>query len=317
MAKAKGGLSGKGLDVLMGQAASEYNVSSDAEVSLSKSEKKAKAEKTLSDGKADFLVDIDLLKPNPHQPRSEFDEEALKELAASIKENGIIQPPLVEEAENGSYYIIAGERRTRAAKLAGLKEIPVRVQKFTEEKKLEVALIENIQREDLNPLEEALAYKKMMELGNINQEEVAKRVGKNRSTVANALRLLKLPENMQTSLANGKISAGHARAILSVVNPSDQSVLYARILGQGLSVRDAEAQAVQMNEGNRTQPKKTEKKDAPKDNRDAQIVSLENQFIEALGTKVSLKGDLKKGSIQIDYFSRDDLDRLYSIFTKN
>ena len=317
MAKAKGGLSGKGLDVLMGQAASEYNVSSDAEVSLSKSEKKAKAEKTLSDGKADFLVDIDLLKPNPHQPRSEFDEEALKELAASIKENGIIQPPLVEEAENGSYYIIAGERRTRAAKLAGLKEIPVRVQKFTEEKKLEVALIENIQREDLNPLEEALAYKKMMELGNINQEEVAKRVGKNRSTVANALRLLKLPENMHTSLANGKISAGHARAILSVVNPSDQSVLYARILGQGLSVRDAEAQAVQMNEGNRTQPKKTEKKDAPKDNRDAQIVSLENQFIEALGTKVSLKGDLKKGSIQIDYFSRDDLDRLYSIFTKN
>ena len=317
MAKAKGGLSGKGLDVLMGQAASEYNVSSDAEVSLSKSEKKAKAEKTLSDGKADFLVDIDLLKPNPHQPRSEFDEEALKELAASIKENGIIQPPLVEEAENGSYYIIAGERRTRAAKLAGLNEIPVRVQKFTEEKKLEVALLENIQREDLNPLEEALAYKKMMELGNINQEEVAKRVGKNRSTVANALRLLKLPENMQTSLANGKISAGHARAILSVVNPSDQSVLYARILGQGLSVRDAEAQAVQMNEGNRTQPKKTEKKDAPKDNRDAQIVSLENQFIEALGTKVSLKGDLKKGSIQIDYFSRDDLDRLYSIFTKN
>ncbi len=315
MAKAKGGLSGKGLDVLMGQAASEYKVSDELDSSI-KTEKISKSEKSVSDGKVDFLVDIDLLKPNPQQPRTEFDEDALNELAASIKENGIIQPPLVEEAENGEYYIIAGERRCRAAKLAGLKKIPVRIQKFTEEKKLEVALIENIQREDLNPVEEAVAYKKMMELSNISQEEVAKRVGKNRSTVANALRLLKLPENMQTALANGKITAGHARAILSVVNPSDQSVLFARILGQSLSVREAEAQALQMNEGNRSQPKKNEKP-VKKDNRDAQIVALENQFIEALGTKVSLKGDLKHGSIQIDYFSRDDLDRLYSIFTKN
>jgi ParB family chromosome partitioning protein len=314
VAKAKGGLSGKGLDVLIGQAASEYNVTKDSEIS-GKTEKKSKAEKNNADGKSDFLVDIELLKPNPQQPRTEFDEEALNELAASIKENGIIQPPLVEDAGNGTYYIIAGERRCRAAKLAGLKQIPVRVQKFTEEKKLEVALIENIQREDLNPIEEAIAYKKMMELSNINQEEVAKRVGKNRSTVANALRLLKLPENMQTELANGKISAGHARAILSVVNPSDQAVLFARILGQGLSVRDAENQALQMNEGNRVLTKKTEKKTAVKDNRDAQIVALENQFIEALGTKVILKGDLKKGMIQIEYFSRDDLDRLYNIFT--
>jgi ParB family chromosome partitioning protein len=193
------------------------------------------------------VLGIDEISPNRSQPRTEFDPEALQELADSIKEHGIIQPPLVEEAGNGMYYIIAGERRTRAARLAGLTQIPVRVKSFSEENKLEVALIENIQREDLNALEEALAYKKLMDMANITQEEVAKRVGKNRSTVANALRLLKLPEDMQNALADDKITAGHARALLSVGNNSDMRILFGRIMGQGLSVREAENQAQEMN----------------------------------------------------------------------
>ncbi len=262
----------------------------------------------------DFYVNIDLLKPNPHQPRTEFDDEALKELSASIKEHGVIQAVLVEEAGDGSYYIIAGERRTRASKLAGLKEIPVRVQKYNEQQKLEVALIENIQRENLSPLEEAKAYHNLMELANITQEEVAKRVGKNRSTVANALRLLKLPEDMQKSLLDGTLSAGHARAVLSVINPSDQRILFARIIGGGLSVRDSESQASEMNSGKKEI--KT-KKAAKATKKDADYAFLENQLIEALSTKVSLTGNFDKGSIVIEYFSRDDLDRIYERLIKN
>jgi ParB family chromosome partitioning protein len=258
-------------------------------------------------------IDVDKLLPNPHQPRTEFDKEALQELADSIKENGVIQPVLVEKADGDNYYIIAGERRTRAAKLAGLKKIPVRVQSFSEEKKLEIALIENIQREDLNALEEALAYRKLMDMCGITQDEVARRVGKNRTTVTNALRLLKLPENMQTSLANDEITAGHARALLSVTNPADQRILFARILGQDLSVRETERQAAELNGGGKAavkvKPKKTEKKDPD-------ISSLEEQFIEALGTKVQLKGSLDKGSLQIEYFSRDDLDRIFQLLVK-
>ena len=179
---AKGGL-GKGLDALLPQAERE------AETSKKISEPSAKAKKEGKDG-AEVFIDVDLLQPNPHQPRKEFDEKALQNLADSIKENGVIQPILAESAPDGTFWIIAGERRTRAARLAGLKQVPVRIQKFSETKKLEVALVENIQREDLNPLEEAKAYHKLMELGNLSQEETARRVGKNRSTVANALRLL-------------------------------------------------------------------------------------------------------------------------------
>ena len=300
MAKSSFGL-GKGIGALMSEAEKEVGSENAATTA---------ANGTTS---GEMEIDVDKLLPNPHQPRTEFDKDALQELADSIKEHGVIQPVLVEKADGDNYYIIAGERRTRAAKLAGLTKIPVRVQSFSEEKKLEVALIENIQREDLNALEEALAYRKLMDMCGITQDEVARRVGKNRTTVTNALRLLKLPENMQTSLANDEITAGHARALLSVTNPADQRILFARILGQDLSVRETERQAAELNGGGKAavkvKPKKAEKKDPD-------ISSLEEQFIEALGTKVQLKGSLEKGSLQIDYFSRDDLDRIFSLIVK-
>ena len=231
MAKPKRAL-GRGLDALIVEA--EHSASE----ALSGGSKTGKTGVGGETGEINLA--IDLLKPNPHQPRLSFDEKALQELADSIKENGILQPILAEEAGNGTYYIIAGERRTRAARLAGLTHVPVRIQKFSEAKKLEVALIENIQRENLNPLEEAKAYHKLMELANLNQEEAARRVGKQRSTVANALRLLKLPEDMQASLEDGSLTAGHARAVLSVINPLNRRTLFEKIRSASLSVREAE-----------------------------------------------------------------------------
>ena len=262
----------------------------------------------------EILIDINKLKPNPFQPRTEFSPDALEELSESIKIHGIIQPILAEAAENGEYYIIAGERRTRAAQLAGLTQVPVILRNFNDEKKLEVALIENIQRENLNPMEEAKAYQRIMQLENIGQEEAAKKVGKNRSTVANALRLLKLPEDMQNALASGTISAGHARALLSVNNPSDMRILFARMTGSGMSVREAEQYASELNGNAKKENVKPKETKTPKD---PDLAFIEQQFIDALGTKVSLKGNMQRGSIQIEYFSKDDLDRLYNILLKN
>jgi ParB family chromosome partitioning protein len=265
----------------------------------------------------ELYVNPSLLKPNPHQPRHEFDENALKELADSIREHGIIQPIVVEEAGDGTYTIIAGERRTRAARLAGLAKVPVIVKKFSDERKLEVALIENIQRENLNPVEEARAYHNLMTLGNLSQEEAAARVGKNRSTVANALRLLKLPEDMTSSLASGQITPGHARAILSVLNPADQRILFGRILGNALSVRETERMAAELNGGSRAvSPSAAEKgkKQPPQDTaKDIEVRSIEQKFIDILGTKVAVKGNLDKGTIEISYFSRADLERVYEL----
>ena len=268
----------------------------------------------------ELFINPSLLKPNPHQPRHEFDEEALKELADSIREHGIIQPIIVEDAGDGTYYIIAGERRTRAARLAGLTKVPVVIKKFSDERKLEVALIENIQRENLNPVEEAQAYHQLMALGNLSQEEAAARVGKNRSTVANALRLLKLPEDMTGSLASGQITPGHARAILSVLNPSDQRILFGRIIGNALSVRETERMAAELNGGSRAAGPAARKEKAAKPSgdeamKDIAIRNMEQKFIDVLGTKVSVRGNLEKGTIEISYFSRDDLDRIFDIFT--
>lgn len=257
----------------------------------------------------DLLIPVSALKPNPFQPRTEFNMEALQELSLSIKEHGVIQPVLVEKIDEDTYYIIAGERRTRAAQLAGLTHIPARIQKLNDVKKLEYALIENIQRENLNPLEEARAYHELMSLANLNQEEVAKRLGKKRSTLANALRLLKLPENMQTAIIQGQLSSGHARAILSVLNTADQQILFARIIGSGLSVREAEVMAQEMNEGKKAKAKKTIR--PPKG--DPNFLELEQKLINTLGTKVQLKGNFSKGSIVIDYFSKDDLDKIYTL----
>lgn len=302
---------GKGLDALMHENAVE-------ELSVPAPEKSALStslpEGIVQEVDGSLSLEVGRLVPNPHQPRTEFKDEALQELADSIREHGVIQPVTVEDAGGGTFYIIAGERRTRAARLAGLERIPVQLKKYSDERKLEVALIENIQRSDLNPVEEALAYQKLMEMGRLSQEELAQRVGKNRSTVANVLRLLKLPEDMRSALVSGAITAGHARALLSVNDASDQRILFGRITGSGLSVREAEQQAAELNSGGRI--KATEKKSAAEAKKDPDLAALEQQYIEVFGTKVSIKGNLDKGSIVIEYFSRDDLDRLHNIITK-
>ena len=257
-------------------------------------------------------VNPDLLKPNPHQPRTEFDEEKLKELSDSIKENGVIQPVTIEDAKDGTFYIIAGERRTRASKLAGLTKIPVQLSAYSEEKKLEVALIENIQRADLNPIEEAKAYYGLMELSGLKQEEVAQKVGKNRATVANAIRLLKLPEDIQNALVTGQITAGHARAILMVKDKMNMQILFGKIVGQSLSVHQAEEMAQEM-----VNPSpKAEKKVSKAATRDPELIDVETQLIERLGTKVQIKGSYEKGSIEISYFSKDDFNRLFDLINK-
>ena len=265
------------------------------------------------DDNGGLWLDPNLLKPNPKQPRIEFNQKQLDELCESIKENGILQPIIVEDAGDDGFYIIAGERRTRASKMAGLKEVPVQLRKFDEQKKLEVALIENIQRADLNPIEEAMAYYNLIQLGDLSQDEVAKRVGKNRSTVANAIRLLKLPEDIQKSLINGQISAGHARALLMVKSDADMRVMYGKIIGSGLSVREAEAMAETYNNGGRAVAKKT----ASKTKKDPDIAIFEQELRNIFGIRdVSFKGNTDKGKIELGFNSKADFDRIYNILIK-
>ena len=303
---------GAGLDALMGSSAQDGAESAKDGKKTAPNPELAKGLSADENGR--LFVEIALLKPNPQQPRTVFNQDELDELAASIRENGIIQPVTIEDAGDGFFYIIAGERRTRAAKIAGVEKIPVQLVSYSDEKKLEIALIENIQRSDLNAIEEAKAYYKLMELSGLSQDQVAAKVGKNRSTVANAVRLLKLPEDMQGALVQGKLSAGHARAILSVADATDQQILFGKIMGQGMSVRQAEEAAAALNGGSK--PKKDPPVAKP-DRRDPDFANLEQQFIDVLGTKVVLKGSPERGSISIDYFSRTDLNRLYEIFTGN
>jgi ParB family chromosome partitioning protein len=263
-------------------------------------------------GRAVLSLPPELLRPNPDQPRKNFDPAELEELAASIREHGIISPVIVEDAGDGSYLIVAGERRTRAARLAGLAEIPVILRDYSAEKRMEVALIENVQRADLNPVEEAAAYKRLMELTGCSQDDVAVRVGKNRSTVANALRLLKLPPEIRASLESGVISPGHARAILSLGAAKHQLPLHRAIVAGGLSVREAEKRAAALNAPEPgAPPAGSAAKAAPR--RAPEIGAMEEKFIGRLGTKVAIEGDLNKGRIRIDYYSMEDLERLYEI----
>jgi len=256
-------------------------------------------------------VAIDRLHPGEGQPRKAFNEESLAELADSIREQGVLQPILVESGDDG-FTIVAGERRYRAAVMAGLAEVPVIVRSLTREERLEIGLIENVQREDLTPIEEAEAYRSLMNTLRLSQEEISKRVGKKRSTVANALRLLNLPDEMQRALSTGALTAGHARAILSVQNPSEQLVLFKRIGERGLSVREAEAMAEALNRGNRAgRPNQAKQERARRAS--PGLVEIEQRFIDALGTKVSLKGTLQKGRIEISYFSEEDLERIFEL----
>ncbi len=245
------------------------------------------------------------IEPNPDQPRKTFDKAALEALASSIKEHGVIQPILVKPEKGGIYIIIAGERRWRAAKLAGLKEIPCLIGEYTEKEIMEVALIENLQREDLNPIEESEGYKKLMDTFALTQEEVSQRVGKSRSAVANALRLNQLSDTIKKMVVDGKISAGHARAILSLEKESDRLILAEKIEKDGLSVRQAEAAAAVIAQNRGTKKSKTVDK-----NLEAYFKNLADTLSHKLETKVSIKHGKKRGKIEIEYYSNDDLENI-------
>lgn len=276
---------------------------------------------TLSEiGKQEILhVAIDKIKVNPSQPRKYFDENALNDLSISIKNQGILQPLLVEKIEDDKYSIIAGERRYRAAKLANLVEIPVIVKDFTEIERLEVALIENIQRENLNALEEAQAYSYLINESGLTQEDLAKRVGKNRSTISNSIRLLQLNDRMKKNLVEGKISAGHARALLSLVNPADRKILETKLIKGDLSVREAERIAGNLNKGIRNNPEKgikNERKGSDLEKGiDPDLQDIQEKFISSLGSKVEFSGSINKGKFSISYNSIEELERLFQIIS--
>jgi len=301
----KAGL-GRGLDALLPPGGNGADPDSGGQARGGKAaEKRAGLE---SQGSV-VQIAIDKLVANPGQPRKNFDETDLRELADSIAEHGIIQPVIAADSGDGSYIIIAGERRTRAARLAGLTTIPAIIRKYTDQKRLEVSLIENIQRTDLNPIEEAAAYKNLMDFSHLSQEELSVRVGKNRSTIANALRLLKLPADVQKSLETGGITSGHARALLAVNDKNAREKLFKEITGKGLSVRDAEKRAAALN----VTPAAGEAPETKPSKRAPELDAMEEKFIDKLGTKVVIEGDLNKGRIRVDYYSMEDLDRLYEL----
>ncbi len=246
-------------------------------------------------------LDIEQLKPNPLQPRLKFDQESIDELAHSIKESGVLQPVIV--VSEGNYYrIVIGERRWRAAQKIGLKKIPSLIRSMPKVQQLETSLVENLQREDLNPLEIALAYQKLIQELNYTQQQIAEKVGKDRTSVTNYLRLLNLPKEIQDNLAERKISMGHARALIALENPKLQISLSRQIIQKQLSVRDVEKIVHKLKHTIPSQKSHIS---------DPDLMALQEEFIKLLGTKVALSGSQKKGFIKIYYFSPDDLNRIY------
>lgn len=241
--------------------------------------------------------------PNPHQPRTVMDEEKLAELAASIKEHGLIQPLIVTQTGNG-YTLIAGERRWRAAQLAGLEEVPVVVKEATPQAMLEMAIIENIQRADLNPLEEAYAYQQLTDEFGLTHEQVAQRVSKGRSTITNLIRLLELPENIQQAVTDGRISGAHARALLPLPTPEAQTSAMNQIISLSLSVRQTESLVKKLLEAKKPKPKA--KKNLP-----AELAALQTQFEQSLGTHVNIKKGPKGGQVVIHFYSDEELQAIY------
>lgn len=249
-------------------------------------------------------VDINAIAPNPDQPRTNFKREELEELSASIQKDGLLQPILVRPLEDGTYQIIAGERRWQASKMAGLRQVPIRVKEASDDKALELALIENIQRSDLNPIEEAYGYRRMMERLNMTQAEVAQAMSKGRSTVANALRLLELPEEAQQLLFEEKITAGHARAILSIPTKEGRERLTRKLVEEKLSVREAEALA-RLFSGKKNENAKP-KTPMPKEYR-----KVARTLKDVLDTPVKVKSVNGKNKIEIEFKDEDDLERLF------
>ncbi|WP_028585727.1 ParB/RepB/Spo0J family partition protein [Desulfogranum mediterraneum] len=262
-----------------------------------------------------FMCDIEKIDPNPNQPRSYFDEEKLSQLSDSIKEKGVIQPLLVQRCPNGRYDLIAGERRLRAAKMAQQNEVPVVVMEENDPlSSLELALIENIQRHDLNPIEEAQAYERLLEEFKLTQEEVAKRVGKRRTTITNLLRLLKLPPAIQEDVVAGLLSEGHARVLLRLKDqPQLLQQVRDRIIAEELSVRATETLC-------RAQKSKPEQRPTAKKSSEglpkSYCTTVINQITNTLNTKVRIVQSGKRGKVEIDYYSTDDLDRLVNLLSK-
>lgn len=248
-------------------------------------------------------IEIGLIDRNPDQPRKIFDDEALAELASSIKNYGVIQPIIVKEVD-GRYVIIAGERRWRASRLAGLKTIPCVIKDYTEQEVSEIAIIENLQREDLNPIESAKAIKSLIAQFDLTQDEVADKIGKSRPAVANTLRLLLLPDAIINLVETNKITAGHARALLAIDSPAKQKEIAIQIIEKGLTVRDVENLIKMMNKP---------KSEISKPEKTLEIKDFEDRIKKVFLTKVSIKGTESKGKIVIDYYSKDDLDRIYDI----
>ncbi|MBN2058091.1 MAG: ParB/RepB/Spo0J family partition protein [Candidatus Saganbacteria bacterium] len=260
-------------------------------------------------GRTIVNLDINKVVPNPRQPRSDFAKEALQDLASSIKEQGIIEP-ILTRMRSGKYELVAGERRWRAAKLAGLAIIPSIVKDFTDEQSLELALIENLQREDLNPMDEAEGYSRLSSEFKMTQEQIAKKVGKNRSTVTNTMRLLTLPDKIKASLRKQEITMGHARAILAESDSNKQLEIWKKILESSLNVRDVETLVT----GKTEKPKKGGRKRAATKN--AELAALVEKLTTHFGTKVRIFGTPVRGRIEINYYSKEDLERILEMLLK-
>ena len=298
----KGGL-GKGLDLLIPEAGSEIIESGKKEV---KTKVVEKVVEKIVEKPVEMKVKITKIEPNKEQPRKNFDEDSLYELSESIKQHGVLQPLIVQERK-GYYEIIAGERRWRAARIAGLKEVPVIVKNFTDQEIVEISLIENIQRENLNPIEEAIAYKRLLTEFHLKQDEVAERVSKSRTAVTNSMRLLKLDERVQQMVVEEKISTGHARALLGIEDVELQYQTACRVFDEKLSVREIEKLVKLLN-----QPKKEVKK--PEINV-AVYEDISEKLKQIMGTKVNiLPKSNEKGKIEIEYYSANELERIIDLF---
>ena len=298
---------GKGLDSLIPDAVGEAKAKKEADREVTaQSEAPVKDEK----GEAETIVKITMVEPNRKQPRKNFDEDSLQELADSIKQFGLLQPILVQDRKD-HYEIIAGERRWRAAKMAGLKEVPVIIRDYTEQEIMEISLIENIQREDLNPIEEAQAYKRLLTEFNLKQDEVAERVSKSRAAVTNSIRLLKLDDRVQQMVIDDMISTGHARALLAVEDHEEQYTLAQKIFDDKLNVRDVEKLVKNLHKP--AKPKKESDRTI-----DAIYQDIENKLKQKLSTKVTVtsKGE-GSGKIEIEFYNHEDLDRLLDMIGNN
>lgn len=270
------------------------------------------AENDTEDRNAAVSLKISEIEPNRAQPRKDFNEEALAELADSISQHGVLQPLLVRPIVGGGYQIVAGERRWRAARMAGISEVPAVIREMSDSEVMELALIENLQREDLNPLEEAQGYQSLMDTYGLTQEEVSKTVGKSRPTVANALRLLNLPKGILDMVHSGSLSAGHARTLLSFPNPAEMLKAAKLVLEQGISVRELEKLGKKANERlNHTEPQPKAKKKI------RYFSEVELALNEHLGRKVQVSGTRKRGVLQIEFYGEEDLEELVKLFNKD